>query len=444
MKKLGLISLGCDKNRVDSEILLASAQKIGYEIVNEASDADVIVINTCAFIEAAKKEAIAAIFEMLNIKRQTGAKVVAIGCLAQRYADDLLNEIPELDAIIGSDTYTDFFQILERLEKGERGFLSVNKTLTNIEQGDRVITTPSHYAYLRIADGCNNFCTYCAIPYIRGRYRSRKAEDIISEAQRLTGMGVKEIILVAQDVTDYGIDIYGKRTLVKLLQQLSAIENLRYIRLLYCYPEHIEDNLIDEIASNLKIVKYIDLPLQHVDDFILKKMNRKTSYDSIIALIKKLRDKIEGVAIRSTFICGFPYETDKEVLTLDTFLKEQKLNNVGFFEYSAEEGTPAERFDCQVPEKVKKQRLNRLAATQQKISNKINESYLNKSIEVVIDGFVKYDDEISKNVYFGRPYFFAPDIDGKVFILTKNALNIGEYVFVKITKSLNYDLIGEC
>ncbi len=360
-----------------------------------------------------------------------------------RYAEDLLSDIPELDAIIGSGNYSDFFQILQRLEKGERGFLSIDKTLTHIEQGDRVISTPSHYTYLRIADGCNNFCTYCAIPFIRGRYRSRQMKDIVSEAQELTEKGVKELILVAQDVTDYGIDLYGKRTLVELLRQLSKITNLRYIRLLYCYPEHIEESLIDEIANNSKIVKYIDLPLQHVDDFILKKMNRKTTYDNIVALIKKLRAKIEGIAIRSTFICGFPYETDKEVNTLNTFIKEQKLNNVGFFEYSAEEGTLAEKFDGQVVSFVKKQRLDRLALTQQKISKTINKNFLNKTLEVVVDGFVKFVEGKNKYVYYGRPYFFAPDIDGKVFILSDKEINIGDYIFVEIKNSLDYDLIGE-
>ncbi|MDD7506128.1 MAG: 30S ribosomal protein S12 methylthiotransferase RimO, partial [Clostridiales bacterium] len=335
MRKIGLISLGCDKNRVDSELLLGSAVDNDFEIVVDPMQADVLVVNTCAFIESARREAIEAIFDLVNVKNATGAKLVVTGCLAQRYPQEIYNEIPEVDAVIGADRYSQFGKIISGLfdENQPERLLSVRNDLTTIEQGKRVLTTPKHYAYLRIADGCNNFCTYCSIPYIRGRYRSRKIEDVVGEATQLVKDGAKELILVAQDLTDYGIDLFGKRSLVSLLNELCKIEKLDTIRLLYCYPEHVDDELINCIADNPKIAKYIDLPLQHVNDRILKRMNRKTDKKEIIECIKKLRENIFGMTIRSTFICGFPGETEDDVNELAEFLKEQKLNNVGFFEY---------------------------------------------------------------------------------------------------------------
>lgn len=444
MKKLGLISLGCDKNRVDSEILLAAAKRQGFDIVTDPMSADVLVVNTCAFIESARQEAIEAIFDLVNVKNATGAKIVVTGCLAQRYPQQIYDEIPEIDAVIGADRYSSFGEILTDLfNTTNNRLLSVRNDLTTIEQGMRILTTPQHYAYLRIADGCNNFCTYCSIPYIRGRYRSRSLNDILDEARQLVKEGTKELILVAQDLTDYGIDLFGKRSLVSLLNELCRIDDLDTIRLLYCYPEHVDDELIACIADNPKIAKYIDLPLQHVSDRILKKMNRKTTKREIVDTIKKLKENIYGIAIRSTFICGFPGETESEVDEVVEFLEEQKLNNVGFFEYCREEGTPAANYPEQISDKDKHTRLIKLATTQSNIVYARNIYHVGNHEKVVLDRLVSFDEKSGKYTYIGRTRDMAPMIDGVVYVYSKQELCIGKNYKVLITSFTNYDLIGE-
>lgn len=444
MKKIGLISLGCDKNRVDSELLLGSAVANNYEIVVDPMQADFLIVNTCAFIESARKEAIEAIFDLVNVKNATGAKLIVTGCMAQRYPEQLYDEIPEIDAIIGADHYSDFADVLNKLldNTDSERILDVSKELTKLEHGPRVLTTPKHYAYLKIADGCNNFCTYCSIPYIRGRYRSVKLENIIAEASILSKNGAKELILVAQDVTDYGTDIYEKRMLTKLIDELSKIETVDTIRLLYCYPEHVDDELIKCIANNQKVAKYIDLPLQHVNDNVLKRMNRKITKQEIIEVIKKLRQNVYGISIRSTFICGFPGETDEDAEELAQFLSEEKLTNVGFFEYCQEEGTPAFNYPNQIDSETKRKRLSMLASTQFKVAHARNLTLVGGRMRVVVDAFNMVDSNNKFN-YVCRTREMAPNIDGVVFVSSDNRLSIGEKIRIKVTNCSGYDLIGE-
>ena len=444
MKKIGLISLGCDKNRVDSEILLSSAFENNYEIVVNPEDADVLVVNTCAFIESAKQEAIEAIFDLVNVKNVTGAKLVVTGCLAQRYPQQLFDEIPEIDAILGADNYARFADVLNNLfQNPDKRYYDVSEKLTIVEQGNRILTTPSHYAYLKIADGCDNCCTYCAIPKIRGRYRSRKMEDIIAEAKKISAEGSGELILVAQDVTDYGKDLYGVPYLVPLIDEISKIDEVQTIRLLYCYPEHVTDELIDCIATNQKVAKYIDLPLQHVNDEILRRMNRKISKQEIIDVINKLKENVWGIAIRTTFICGFPGEKEEHVKELNDFLIEHKLTNVGFFEYSQEEGTPAANYPDQVEHHVKSRRLNQLVATQYKIVSARNLMMIGVNLKVVVDVFCGNDERSGKYLYSCRSREMAPQIDGMVYLYSQVPLNIGEKLRVKIVAYNDYDLIAE-
>lgn len=444
MKKIGLISLGCDKNRVDSEILLSSAFENNYEIVVNPEDADVLVVNTCAFIESAKQEAIEAIFDLVNVKNVTGAKLVVTGCLAQRYPQQLFDEIPEIDAILGADNYARFADVLNNLfQNPDKRYYDVSEKLTTVEQGNRILTTPNHYAYLKIADGCDNCCTYCAIPKIRGRYRSRKIEDIIAEAKKISAEGSGELILVAQDVADYGKDLYGVPYLVPLIDEISKIDEVQTIRLLYCYPEHVTDELIDCIATNQKVAKYIDLPLQHVNDEILRRMNRKISKQEIIDVINKLKENVWGIAIRTTFICGFPGEKEEHVKELNDFLIEHKLTNVGFFEYSQEEGTPAANYPDQVEHHVKSQRLNQLVATQYKIVSARNLMMIGVNLKVVVDVFCGNDERSGKYLYSCRAREMAPQIDGMVYLYSQVPLNIGEKLRVKIVAYNDYDLIAE-
>lgn len=440
MKKIGLISLGCDKNRVDSEILLGNAVCNKFKVVNNPMDADVLIINTCAFIESARQEAIEAIFDMVNVKNATGSKIIVTGCLAQRYPQQLFEEIPEIDAVVGASFYSDFATMCDKVLSGER-FVEVNGQLKGVEHGSRLLTTPSDYAYLRIADGCDNFCTYCSIPFIRGRYRSRTKEELQKEAVSLVENGVKEIILVAQDVTNYGVDIYGKSEIVDLIRILSQIDALQSIRLLYCYPERITDQLIAEIANNPKIVKYIDMPLQHVDDDVLKRMNRKSTYNQIVDVIQKLRNNVKNIALRTTFICGFPAETQQAHDKVKEFLKTYKFTNVGFFAYSKEEGTAAFSMHQQIDDAKKVEWVQDLAETQNKISREFNQKLLGQPLNVIIDGFLGVQDD-GKNLYESRAYFMAPQIDGKVYLTTTKNLKVGQNVDVLVTDYNDYDLMG--
>lgn len=432
-KKIGVISLGCDKNRVDTEKMLGIL--VGSELTSDLSEAQIVVINTCAFLESSRKEAIDAVIECDGY-RKTGKleKIVVTGCLPQKFIAETFDELTEADVFLGIGDYALLPEAIERAYKGERvNLVGEAKTFESVK---RVVTTPLHYAYLRIADGCNNRCTYCLIPSIRGKYRSERIEDLIKEAENLGG--VTELILVAQDVTRYGEDLYGEKSLVKLIRELSSLDNIGSIRLLYAYPDCLTDELIAEIADNPKVIKYLDIPLQHADDAVLKRMNRKGSGESYLALIEKLRERVKGIAVRSTFIAGFPGETDAQFDNLLKFIKKAKLNNAGFFAYSREEGTPAYKLDGQLPQKIKNERVKKLYAAQKKISAEILKGYKGRVVDVVADG-IDYDGQR----FYGRAYFSAPDIDGKVYFTSDYDVNQGETYRVLIKKSNSYDLFGE-
>lgn len=431
-KTIGVISLGCDKNRVDTEKMLTI---LGSDkITQNQEDAQIIIVNSCAFLESSRKEAIETVFEV-NELRKTGKleKIILTGCMPQKFVSDMFDEFKEVDVFLGTGDYEFLPEAIELAYKGERvNFVGKAK---EFKEKKRVVTTPLHYAYLKIADGCDNHCTYCLIPSIRGKYRSEKEEDLLAEAQSLGD--VKELILVAQDVTRYGEDIYGENKFVELLQKLSALDNIGSIRILYCYPDKLTDELIAEIKNNDKIIKYLDIPLQHADPVVLKKMNRKGTEDGYLELIAKLRKEIPDIAIRSTFIAGFPSETEEQFENLLKFIKEAKLTNAGFFAYSREEGTAAYRLPDQIDEKVKQSRVKKLYAAQKKVSKERNESLVGKHIKVICDG-VDYD----KQSFYGRAYFSAPEIDGKVYFIYDGEIQQGEYYDVKITKADAYDLYG--
>lgn len=427
-----MISLGCDKNRVDTEKMLAI---LGSDkITQDQEDAQIIIVNSCAFLESSRKEAIETVFEV-NELRKTGKleKIILTGCMPQKFVADMFDEFKEVDVFLGTGDYEFLPEAIELAYKGERvNFVGKAK---EFKEKKRVITTPLHYAYLKIADGCDNHCTYCLIPSIRGKYRSEKEEDLLAEAQSLGD--VKELILVAQDVTRYGEDIYGENKFAELLRKLSALDNIGSIRILYCYPDKLTDELIAEIKNNDKIIKYLDIPLQHADPVVLKRMNRKGTGEGYLKLIAKLRKGIPDIAIRSTFIAGFPGETEEQFENLLEFIKEAKLTNAGFFAYSREEGTAAYRLPDQIDEKVKQSRVKKLYAAQKKVSEERNKSLVGKQIKVICDG-VDYD----KQSFYGRAYFSAPEIDGKTYFTYDGEIKQGEYYNVKITRADAYDLYG--
>lgn len=431
-KTIGVISLGCDKNRVDTEKMLAV---LGSDkITQDQEEAQIIIVNSCAFLESSRKEAIETVFDV-NELRKTGKleKIVLTGCMPQKFVADMFDEFKEVDVFLGTGDYEYLPEAIELAYKGKRvNFVGKAK---EFKEKKRVVTTPLHYAYLKIADGCDNHCTYCLIPSIRGKYRSEKEEDLVAEAQSLGD--VKELILVAQDVTRYGEDIYGENKFAELLRKLSALDNIGSIRILYCYPDKLTDELIAEIKNNNKIIKYLDIPLQHADPVVLKRMNRKGTGEGYLKLIAKLRKEIPDIAIRSTFIAGFPGETEEQFENLLEFIKEAKLTNAGFFAYSREEGTPAYRLSDQIDEKVKQSRVKKLYAAQKKVSEERNKSLVGKQIKVICDG-VDYD----KQSFYGRAYFSAPEIDGKAYFTYDGEIKQGEYYDVKITKADAYDLYG--
>lgn len=435
---VGMITLGCDKNRVDAELMLGVLPESEYEIVSDADQADVIIVNTCGFIDSAKQESIDTILELAE-KKETGhcMALIASGCLAQRYSSELLSEIPELDAVVGVGNYMEIGTIIKQITNNK---LRVNKA-DNINydidfKGRRVLTTPQYTAYLKIAEGCSNNCSYCIIPKLRGKYRSRSMENILDEVNGLAQDGTKEIILVAQDITKYGVDLYGGRKMLPdLLKSISKVPGIEWIRLLYCYPEDIDERLINEIAENEKICKYIDIPLQHINDTILKRMRRASTSAGVKKLIRTLREKVPGVVIRTSLIVGFPGESDEQFNELYNFLKEYRLDRVGIFEYSQEEGTDAASMPLQVDEKIKGLRQKKLASLQRGISREKNKEKIGNNMKVLIEGV--RDDGTS----YGRTYADAPDIDGMVYI--KTPCSIGEFVNVRITGALDYDLIGD-
>lgn len=432
--KFGVINLGCDKNRIDAEIIINSL-KSKYEVVMDENEADILLINTCGFIEASKQESIDTILEMSRFKEGKCKVLIATGCLTQRYGSELLELIPELDIILGVNDYDKLHVCIDKaLESGEKSCITTYSD-TNINIGRREVTTGGTTAYLRISEGCNNVCAYCAIPKIRGRYRSRNMEDILKEAKELALNGYKEIIIVAQDTTNYGVDLYGKKTLHILLRELGKIKSIKWIRLLYCYAEELTDEVIEEIAVNDKVCKYIDIPLQHISDDVLKGMRRKGRRRVIVENINKLRKAVPNITIRTTFIVGFPGETDENFEELLDFVKETKFDKLGVFTYSQEEGTVAAEMENQIEEEVKVQRMDAIMMAQQLISAEINKNKVGRSYDVLIE-------RREKGRYVGRNYEMAPEIDGEVYV-KGNDLTIGTFVKVKITDSLEYDLVGQ-
>lgn len=431
-KKFGIISLGCDKNRVDSEKLLSIIKSAGCEITEDISAVHVLIVNTCAFLNSARKEAIETVIDFATYKSENLEKLVVTGCLPQKFVNETFPALTEADVFLGTNDYDKFFEALEKSYAGDR--INYVGTGSGGFIADRVVTTPQHYAYLKIADGCNNRCTYCLIPKIRGKYVSYPMEALLKEAEELGD--VSELILVAQDVTRYGIDLYGQNKLKTFLQNLTTLVNINSVRLLYCYPDMLDDGLIAEIRDNPKIIKYLDIPFQHSENGVLKRMNRPAGREEYLNLIKKLRKNIPDVALRSTFIAGFPGETEEDFENLCAFLKEAQFDNCGFFAYSREPDTPAYKLKGQVPAAEKKRRVKALYKVQQEISRKKLENRVGTTLKVLCDG-IDYD----KNCFVGRAYFQAPDIDGKVYFNAYNAAQ-GEYYDVLIEKCDSYDLYG--
>ena len=438
MYKVCMVSLGCPKNQVDAEMMLSHLKDGGFEITPAEADADAIIINTCGFIESAKAEAIENILEASKYKEEGNCKALIVtGCLAERYRDDVTAEIPEADVCVGIGSNGDIAQIVKNAIEGEKENRYGEKDALNLN-GNRILGGYPFSTYLKVADGCDNCCTYCAIPQIRGRMRSRTIEDCVKEAEKLAKGGVTELIVVAQDTTAYGTDIYGESKLPELLEELCKIEGLHWIRTLYTYPDKITDKLLDVIAREDKLVKYLDIPIQHVNGEILKKMNRKGDKDSLSALIEKIRVKIPEITLRTTLITGFPTETDEQFTEMAEFVKEYRFDRLGCFTYSAEEGTVAAELEGQVNEQLKTDRMENIMELQMTIAAEKNEEKIGSIAEVIIEG---WDDYIK--CYFGRTTADAPEIDGKIFFMSTRPLKIGEYVTVRINDCLDYDLLGE-
>ena len=431
--KIGAISLGCDKNRVDTEKMLARLVSGGHTLVGNEEDADVIIVNTCAFTDDAKSEAIDEILSAVGHKKHSKKKkIIVTGCLPQRYMEALEKEFPEVDAFLGIADYDNILDTVEKITKGDKIF---GGACGDEFYSGRVLTTPYHYAYLKIADGCNNHCTYCAIPSIRGKYRSEKMEDLLLEAKGLEKEGVKELILVAQDVTRYGVDFDGKSHLVELVDALSQMD-FDLIRLLYLEPEAIDDSIIDMIVSNPKVAKYADVPLQHIDGDTLKRMGRRSGEDYTHALIKKMREK--GITLRSSFICGFPGESEEAHEKLVEFIREGNIDYAGFFAYSREEGTPADRLTDHLDDEIKVARAERLRAIQTEVINNRNKQLIGKTVKVIYDE-IDYD----KQLFLGRAGFQTPDIDNVVYFTADKEVHIGEFYDVEITGVDGIDLVGK-
>ena len=429
---VGFVHLGCSKNLVDTEMTIGLFKKNDYKIVNDAKDADIILINTCGFIEPAKEEAINTILEMAEYKKKKCKYLIVMGCLVQRYKEELAVAIPEVDLWIKYDSYNTIWEQIEEVIKPK---VTKKKELDFL---DRTITTGENYAYLRIAEGCSNFCTYCAIPKIRGKFISRKMEDVLEEAEKLAKEGYKELIVIAQDTTKYGIDIYGEPKLAQLLQKLCKIDGIKWIRFLYSYPETITDELIKVVKEEDKICKYFDIPIQHIANPVLKRMNRKSNGESIRKLIKRLREEIPGVVIRTTVMVGFPGETKEDFEELYNFVKEAKFDRLGAFSYSKEEGTPAEKLDNQIHPMTKKSRYNKIMKLQQEVVEEKQKELIGKELDVLIE-----TKTFDNKYYVGRSYREVPDIDGLVYIpMTEKELQ-GKFVKCKVVKVQGYDLIAE-
>lgn len=444
--KIGVVSLGCPKNLVDSETMLGLIHEENYEITNDPSEAEIIIVNTCGFIESAKEESINTILQMAEYKKSGSCKyIIVTGCLSQRYAEELFNELPEADAIAGVEVYDEIGSIIKRVMNGER-FIMLERSKPDVIYTSketflpRILTTPSYTAYLKIAEGCDNCCSYCAIPKIRGPYRSKPMEQVLKEAKALAANGVKELIVVAQDTTRYGEDLPGgKLLLADLLKELNKIESLKWIRVMYCYPNNFTDELIETFASLDKVCKYVDLPLQHASNRLLASMNRYDTREEVETLLAKLRKRIPGIVIRTTFIVGFPGETDADFEELKEFVEQQRFENAGVFAYSQEEGTVAGAMPNQIPDEIKQERYHELMALQAQISEEIHKDTEGQILEVLVEGI----EEDGSGLHYGRSYREAPDIDGLVFIENPGDIKPGCFVEVNILQGFTYESVGE-
>ncbi len=444
--KIGVVSLGCPKNLVDSETMLGLIHEENYEITNDPSEAEIIIVNTCGFIESAKEESINTILQMAEYKKSGSCKyIIVTGCLSQRYAEELFNELPEADAIAGVEVYDEIGSIIKRVMNGER-FIMLERSKPDVIYTSketflpRILTTPSYTAYLKIAEGCDNCCSYCAIPKIRGPYRSKPMEQVLKEAKALADNGVKELIVVAQDTTRYGEDLPGgKLLLADLLKELNKIESLKWIRVMYCYPNNFTDELIETFASLDKVCKYVDLPLQHASNRLLASMNRYDTIEEVETLLAKLRKRIPGIVIRTTFIVGFPGETDADFEELKEFVEQQRFENAGVFAYSQEEGTVAGAMPNQIPDEIKQERYHELMALQAQISEEIHKDTEGQTLEVLVEGI----EEDGSGLHYGRSYREAPDIDGLVFIENPGDIEPGCFIKVNILQGFTYESVGE-
>lgn len=436
MNNVHIVTLGCSKNDVDSSMMYSLLDKDKYKMVENPNEADILIVNTCGFIDAAKEESIDTILESVEYKNEGRCKKVLLsGCLAQRYPEELIKEIPEIDGIIGTGNIEYINELLDRSLSGDLFVKTDNLNSAYLEgiRKEKVNTTE----YVKISEGCNNNCSYCIIPSLRGKNRSRKIEDVYKEIEYLVSKGAREIILIAQNTTDYGIDLYSKYSLANLIREISKIEELKWIRVLYLYPDHFTDDLIEEFKNNDKLVNYVDMPLQHISDNVLKNMNRKTSKDHIIKTLKNLRKSVPDIVIRTTFIVGFPGESQDDFNQLVDFIEDIKFDKLGVFEYSREEGTRAASLDEQIPNNIKEERKNEIMAIQSEISSEILSKNLGKTFEVLIE------EKIDDNNYVGRTYMDSPEIDGVTYVQSDKELEIGDFVQVEIIDSLDYDLVGE-
>ena len=439
MTNVGFVSLGCSKNLTDTEVMLKKLSDAGYGIVPDETKADIIVVNTCGFIESAKQESIDSILDVAWLKQNGRLRgIVVTGCLAERYREQVMEEMPEVDAVLGTGSYDEIVAAIKAVDRGEK-YASFKDKESAPLGGERLVTTPEYTAYLKIAEGCDNRCTYCAIPSIRGRLRSRKIEEIVAEAKDLEKIGVKELNLIAQDTSRYGLDLYGRYALAELVRAITRETSIPWIRLLYCYPDKITDDLIAEMRDNPRLLKYMDLPIQHISDKILSAMNRHGNAALIRDAVERVRRGIPGVTVRTTAIVGFPGETDDDFAELCAFVKEAKFDRFGAFAYSREEGTPAADFPDQIDEQTKQDRYDILMQTQLEISSELQKKKIGSTVTVLTEGY-----DVVAGTHYGRSAADAPDIDGKVYFSAPVRVPEGTFVEVKITEALDYDLVGEC
>ncbi len=438
MTKVAFISLGCSKNLVDTEVMLYNLNKAGFELVLDAEEAEIVIVNTCGFIESAKSESIDSILDAAELKKWGKCKhLIATGCLVERYREEIFKELSEVDALVGVGSLSDIAEACESVMRGEK-YTSFRDKETSALGGGRVLTTVPHTAYMKIAEGCDNRCTYCAIPLIRGSFRSRKIEDLVLEAKQLEREGVKELNLIAQDTSRYGLDLYGEYSLARLVREICNNTKIPWIRLLYCYPDKITDELIEELRTNPRLVKYMDIPIQHISDGVLSRMNRHGGTALIKETVDKLRRSVPGITLRTTAMVGFPGESEEDFTELCEYIKEARFDRFGAFTYSAEEDTPAALLDGQIDEQIKQDRYDILMQTQLTVAEDLTAARIGSTVTVLCDGF----DTVAE-IYYGRSEADAPDVDGKVYFKSKKRVAPGDFVQVRITEALDYDLIGE-